>query len=624
MTTDYGAQAQSYAAVGMRMLPLKAKTKDSPLLRDWPSRAAADPGKVAGWWQRHPSANVAVVMGAGSQLADLETDVKGNTTGEDSLKEWAACPSGCELPKTWAFMSGGGGLHRLFRCDNAAIGNRVGVLPAVDFRGTGGYAVFPPSLHPNGKRYKWLPGCSPDDLPDGPADLPFELYCLIMESGADYGQPLEVPEEIPEGGRNNMMFKWACKLRRGGLSGEGLLAALRVENEQRCTPPLDDDELELICKQAAKYEAGELPKETAQGLADPGKLKTVCLADMTPKRAEYLWFPYIPRGKLTIMAGVSGSTKTWLSCDLTARVSNGVNFFTDDALTKTRRPGKVIYLTKENDFESDLLDRFGKLGANLNNIFTIDDRNTDEQGFPLSLTDGRIEQAAEAYQPELFIFDPIQSYVGADIDFHRANEVRPILDKLIDLAKRFNCAVVLVAHMSKMTTASALDRILGSSDFRNAARSILIVGSDPEDKESRVLAHGKNSLGRIGSSIRYHIDDTAGVVFDGLCDLDEDTIVQPKRDGTRNKPSVALGEATTFLYDLLGVKGYAALEDIKTAAEEQGVKKQTLYNARDAARLQAVTIGFGADKQTWWLETSLDVEQFRQERQTELDFADIL
>lgn len=246
----------------------------------------------------------------------------------------------------------------------------------------------------------------------------------------------------------------------------------------------------------------------------------------------------------------------------------------------------------------------------------IDDRGTDGNGAPLTLTDGRIEQAIAQYKASFVVFDPFQSYLGDDVDMHRANEVRPVLDRIIDIGSRYNCTFVIICHMSKMTTAGALDRILGSSDLRNAARSILIVGSDPDNPETRVFAHAKSSIGRLGESVKYHIDDARGVVIDGTCLLDEDEIVQRRKEG-RDKPSVSLDFATAFLSDYIDmVGGYARLDDIKQAAEEAGIGERTLYNAKKELGLERLSLGFDK-KRTWWIAAERDKDAVKNVVQVE-------
>lgn len=345
------------------------------------------------------------------------------------------------------------------------------------------------------------------------------------------------------------------------------------------------------------------------------KLKIKRMSHIRPRKARYLIYPYLPRGKLTIVGGVSGSTKTWWVLDVARLISTGGHFYTDDGLTPAIKPGIVIYQTKENDYETDIRPRLDKLGANNENILVIDDRDDDGNGFPLTLTDGRIEQACEEYHPSILIFDPIQSYIGADVDFHKANEVRPVLDCLISIAERFDCAVVLISHMSKKTDQGALDRLLGSSDFRNAARSIIIIGSDPDDPETRILAHAKNSLGRQGESLKYHIDDQKGVIYDGYSELSEDDIVRSaagfRKQGEREKPSERLNAAVDDLHELLGNGDAIRQGDALKLLLSGQYARDTLYRARSMLDLQTIQFGKPPNRQVWWVRNGIDTDEFK-------------
>ena len=192
----------------------------------------------------------------------------------------------------------------------------------------------------------------------------------------------------------------------------------------------------------------------------------------------------------------------------------------------------------------------------------------------------------------------------------RAEQVRPVLDWLGDYAKRHDCTIVLISHMSKpgRGESSALDRLLGSSDFRNAARSIVVVGRDPEDRETRVFAHGKNSLGEPGESQKYHISG-AGVTYDGPCDLTADDII--KQSAARNKPAVTLTNAMQLLQNLMEPDGYAALEDVEKLQAGAGIAKTTLYRARDELAIKSISIGQPPNRKNWWLRYDVDVEKFK-------------
>ena len=364
----------------------------------------------------------------------------------------------------------------------------------------------------------------------------------------------------------------------------------------------------------AFYGQGSTAEEDFAAATSAKKLKVKPMSAIRAKRAEYLLAPYIPKGKLIILAGVSGGTKTWAALKLATIVSNGAPFITDDMVTPCRTPAIVVYQTRENDYETDIRPRLDILGANLDNILVIDEQDTDGKGFPLSLIDGRIEDVVKDYKAALLIFDPIQSYIGAELDFHKANEVRPVLDRLASICARYGCSIILISHMSKDTTRSALDRILGSSDLRNAARSILIVGVHPDKEDHRVLVHAKNNLGLNGKSIEYHLDmENAGVVFDGFCNFDEDEVIHGKRKEGHGKDAVALDDAVRMLHELLSISGHAALEDVHLMAGDAGIGQRTLYNARKKLNLTTRQFGKPPARKTFWILPGTDETAIKQE-----------
>lgn len=290
-----------------------------------------------------------------------------------------------------------------------------------------------------------------------------------------------------------------------------------------------------------------------------------------------------------------GVGKTTLCLKSAAIVSTGGLFYREEENPfKPKKPGFVIYQTAEDGLADTIVPRLQRMGANLNNICVI---NEKEQA--LTFTDGRIEQALKDKHPKLMIFDPIQAYLGAELDMHRANEVRPVLTELSRLAEEYKCAMVLVAHMSKMSSNSALYRALGSIDIVALARSELILVNKPNDPERhKILAHEKSSLAAHGSSIEFHIDyDVGGIVFDGYSDLKADDILGQRKETKRS--SVALDEAKEFLEEMLS-EGYADFQDIMKEAESRGIKRTVIYEAKKGLQLCHSTTGFGENKKSIW------------------------
>lgn len=333
------------------------------------------------------------------------------------------------------------------------------------------------------------------------------------------------------------------------------------------------------------------------------------MSGVEAREPSYLISPYLPEGMLAIMGGVSGSGKTYLALSWSAAVSNGQRLPFQRQSDPAPPAGYVYYFTQENDPNTVIRPRLDLLGANLDRILI--QASTGGTYEPLTMNDPRLEEAAKEYPPSLVIFDPIQSYLGNGVDMSRAEQVRPTLDWLGDYAKRHKCSVVLISHMSKpgRGEASALDRLLGSSDFRNAARSIVIVGRDPSDRETRVFAHGKNSIGEPGPSQRYHIT-RRGITYDGPSELTADDIIKQSAQ-TRDKPAATLTATMAKLEELLGAEGWATLEQVETWQTMEGIAKTTLYRAKSELALRTVSIGKPPNRTTWWLRPDIDVEWFK-------------
>lgn len=246
------------------------------------------------------------------------------------------------------------------------------------------------------------------------------------------------------------------------------------------------------------------------------KLKLIRLADVEIQEVSWLWYPYIPAGKLTILEGDPGEGKTMLSLFLAALLTQGQ--LMPMQTTPPLSPGTVIYQSAEDGLADTIKPRLEKAGADCSRIVTIDEGDT-----PLSLADDRIFEAIVKERAKLIILDPLQAFLGADVDMHRANEVRPAMRKLAKTADETGCAVILVGHLNKMKSTKGIQRTLGSIDIAAVARSIITICRARDDPEKRYLAHIKSSLAPAGETLMFHIDDT--LVFDGVSPLNAEQLM---------------------------------------------------------------------------------------------------
>lgn len=350
-----------------------------------------------------------------------------------------------------------------------------------------------------------------------------------------------------------------------------------------------------------------LANSTEEWKPKTDRSKYIQLSTVESTKTEWLWYPYIPLGKITLMTADPGTGKTFFSLYLASQISTGRPFYGQELYNE---PGVVVYQTAEDGIADTLKPRLEPMKPNFENIYIF-----NEEKESLSLSDEKIEQIMKDLHPKLMIFDPLQAYLGADVDMHRANEVRPVLGRIGHLAEKYKCSVLFIMHNSKMSQNSALHRALGSIDIPAVARSMLILGKNPDNpNKGKIMCHEKSSLAPHGKSILFEIDPSlGGIVFSGFSDLKADDILNV-RSGTRNKPSTTRDEiADELLTEYFGENDHIILPSIKSLCEELECSRGTLYNARDELQLQCFSVGYGKEKMTYWVLPDVDIENFKQE-----------
>ena len=328
-----------------------------------------------------------------------------------------------------------------------------------------------------------------------------------------------------------------------------------------------------------------VPKEPSK----PETVKIIRMSDVELTPVEWLWKPYLPFGKLSVLQGNPGEGKTYFAMHLAAACTNG------KLLPNMERmePFNVIYQTAEDGLGDTVKPRLIEAGADLDRVLVIDDSEVQ-----LTLSDERIEKAIIENNARLVIIDPIQAYLGADVDMNRANEVRPIFMRLGQVAQRTGCAILLIGHLNKAAGMQSLQRGLGSIDIAAAVRSVMFIGKLKHDPTMRILTHEKSSLAPPGASLAFSLGDEGGFRWVGEYDITADEMlsgIEPQRE-TKTQ------QAKDLICTLLAGGKQVLSEDIDKAALERGIPGRTVRDAKrelgDALKSKIVE----GRKKVFWME----------------------
>lgn len=321
----------------------------------------------------------------------------------------------------------------------------------------------------------------------------------------------------------------------------------------------------------------------------PETVKIIRMSDVELTPVEWLWKPYLPFGKLSVLQGNPGEGKTYFAMHLAAACTNG------KLLPNMERmePFNVIYQTAEDGLGDTVKPRLIEAGADLDRVLVIDDSDVQ-----LTLSDERIEKAIIENNARLVIIDPIQAYLSADVDMNRANEVRPIFMRLGQVAQRTGCAILLIGHLNKAAGMQSLQRGLGSIDIAAAVRSVMFIGKLKHDPTMRILTHEKSSLAPPGVSLAFSLGDEGGFRWVGEYDITADEMlsgIEPQRE-TKTQ------QAKDLICTLLAGGKQVLSEDIDKAALERGIPGRTVRDAKrelgDALKSKIVE----GRKKVFWME----------------------
>lgn len=306
------------------------------------------------------------------------------------------------------------------------------------------------------------------------------------------------------------------------------------------------------------------------------KNKLIRMSDIETEQVQWLWYPFIPYRKITIIQGDPGEGKTSFVLAMIALLTTGKPLPENKTVAEAIR---VIYQSAEDGLADTIKPRLETSGADCSRILVIDESDKE-----LTLCDERLEQAVQETGAKLIVLALLQAYLGGNVDMHQANEVRPVFKRLCAMAGRTGCAIILIGHMNKAQGLKSSYRGLGSIDFRAAARNVLLVGRLKSDPTVRVVAHDKSILAPEGKSIAFSLDAENGFQWIGYCDISKDDVLSGA--GSVQSKTVQLeNELKRMLIEPV------LAEDVIRRAAELGISERTVKIANKNLDIQSDRIG---------------------------------
>lgn len=396
--------------------------------------------------------------------------------------------------------------------------------------------------------------------------------------------------EAKEGSRSEVLWKLENELIERGLNKEEVFIVIKDSpwNKFKKREGQLKREIEKAWDTHIHGSEKQITREKAfNSTREEHHITLLNLDDVEPEVVEWLWYPYIPRGKLTMIEGDPGLGKSWLTMALASYISRG------KALPYQLNPeeGPVLIMSAEDGIADTIKPRLITLRANTKNIIAIPE--------PVSFTENgaqAVDEAIKQVKPLLVIIDPLVAYLGGKIDLHKANETREIMARMTRIAEENKVAIVLVRHLTKGNKDKAIYRGLGSIDLTAAVRSVLAIGRNPKDpNEGRVICHIKSNLAPLGKAISYTLDakdKKHPFEFGEEIEVDVEEVLGTQPTNGKGATEAAVEFLNTILID---GKAMPSIE-IQREAEARGIGEKALKKARKFLGISMIRDGDGVYK----------------------------
>ena len=326
-------------------------------------------------------------------------------------------------------------------------------------------------------------------------------------------------------------------------------------------------------------------------------LKLINMEQVEIEKIDWLLYPFIPFGKVTIVQGDPGEGKTTMVLQIIAKLTKGEAVLPSgsdepalEGKTMALEPVNVIYQTAEDGLGDTIKPRLLSAGADCSRVMVIDDNDQ-----ALTMMDARLEEAIIQTKARLVVLDPIQGFLGTDVDMRRANEIRPLMKRVAVLAEKYHCAIILIGHMNKNSNGKSSYRGLGSIDITAVVRSLLFIGKVKTDPTTRVIVHEKSSLAPPGQSLAFSLGDEKGFRWIGAYDISAEDLLA---GGEGSKTELKQEQAVKLIDEFLSEGKKVSIAEINKEAAERGISERTVRLVRNSMGDKITSERQGKD---WWI-----------------------
>lgn len=293
----------------------------------------------------------------------------------------------------------------------------------------------------------------------------------------------------------------------------------------------------------------------------------VSIHSVERRKVDWLWYPYIPLGKITLLSGDPAVGKSYVGLSIATHLSRSIPL----PGAKHGIRGNSLIVSAEDDLSDTIAPRLDAMDADDSKIKALQGNFVfGEAGFET------FNNVLETHAPSFIFIDPLSAFIDGETDTNKENAVRALLVRLQHLAEKHHCAIMIIRHFTKGVRDKAIYRGQGSIAFTAAVRSELMAGWVDDQ---RILAHAKHNVGPRGATLGYDLEMTdqsvPRLVWKGEMDLDvEDLNKLPEKDDKKQSD-----KAVDFLKDILS-DGPVEADKISELADSEKISERTLKRAK--------------------------------------------